>query len=191
MNASYRQAKNFHMLIITLWGTEYFLHFKQLSRNLPWSVYSHPDINGRGGIQTKAVDLNFSALGTGFLEDNFSFRAGSWMASGWFKCITFLMHFQFSSVAQSCPDPLHPMDCSTPGLPVHHWLPELAQTHVHWVGDAIQPSHPLSAPSPPAFNLSQHQGLFKWVNSSHEVAKVLDFQLQHQSLQWTPRTDLL
>ena len=108
LNASYRQAKHFHMLNVTLWGTQYFLHLKQLSRNLPWSVYSHPDINGRGGIQTKAVDLNFSALGTGFLEDNFSFRAGSWMASGWFRCIAFLMHFQFSSVAQSCPAPLQP-----------------------------------------------------------------------------------
>ena len=72
------------------------------------------------------------------------------------------------------------MDCSTPGFPVHHQLPEFTQTHVHWVGDAIQPSHPLSSPSPPAFNLSQHQGLFQWVSSSHQVAKVLEFQLQHQ-----------
>ena len=68
----------------------------------------------------------------------------------------------------------------TPGLPVHHQLPESTQTHVHWVSDAIQPSHPLSSPSPPAFNLSQHQGLFKWVSSSHQVAKVLEFHLQHQ-----------
>ena len=75
------------------------------------------------------------------------------------------------------------MDCSTPGFPVHHQLLELAQTHVHRVGDAIQPSHPLSFPSPPAFNLSQHQGLFQWVSSSHQVAKVLEFQLQHQSFQ--------
>ena len=73
------------------------------------------------------------------------------------------------------------MDCNTPGFPVHHQLPELAQTHVHWVSDAIQPSHPLSSPSPPALNLSQHQGLFQWVSSSHQVAKVLEFQLQHQS----------
>ena len=73
------------------------------------------------------------------------------------------------------------MDCSTLGFPVHHQLPELTQTHVYWLGDAIQPSHPLSFPSPPAFNLSQHQGLFKWVSSSHQVAKVLEFQLQHQS----------
>ena len=66
-----------------------------------------------------------------------------------------------------------PMNCSTPGLPIHHQLLEFTQTHVHWVGDAIQPSHPLSSPSPPALSLSQHQGLFKWVSSSHQVAKVL------------------
>ena len=84
-----------------------------------------------------------------------------------------------------------PMDCSTPGFPVLQQLRELTQTHVHWVGDAIQPSHPLSSPSPLAFNLSQHQGLFQWVNSSHEVAKVLEFQLQHQSFQWVFRTDWL
>ena len=83
------------------------------------------------------------------------------------------------------------MNRSTPCLPVHHQFPEFTQTHVHRVGDAIQSSHPLSSPSPPAPTLSQHQGLSQWVNSSHEVAKVLDFQLQHQSFQWTPRTDLL
>ena len=77
------------------------------------------------------------------------------------------------------------MDCRTPGLPVHHQLPKSTQTYVHWVGDAIQPSHPLSSPSPPALNLSQRQGIFKWVSSSHQVAKVLEFQLQDQSFQWT------
>ena len=77
---------------------------------------------------------------------------------------------QFSSVAQSCPTLCNPMDCSTPGFPVHHQLPELIQTHVLWVCDAIQPSHPLSSPFPPAFNHSQHQGLFKRVSSSHQVA---------------------
>ena len=87
---------------------------------------------------------------------------------------------QFSSVAQSCPTLCDPMNRSTPGLPVHHQLPESTQAHVHRVSDAIQPSHPLSSPSPPAPNPSQHQGLFQWVNSSHEVAKVLEFQLQHQ-----------
>ena len=98
---------------------------------------------------------------------------------------------QFSSVTQSCPTLCDPMNCSTPGFPVHHKLPEFTQTHVHRAGDAIQPSHPLSSPSPPAPNPSQHQGLFQWVSSSHEVAKVLEFQLQDQSFQWTPRTDLL
>ena len=76
------------------------------------------------------------------------------------------------------------MDCSTPGFPVHHQLLEFSQTHVHWVGDAIQPSYPLSSPSPPAFNLSQHQDLFQWVSSSHQVAKGLELQLQNQSFQW-------
>ena len=98
---------------------------------------------------------------------------------------------QFSSVAQSCLTLCNLMDCSTPGFPVHHQLPELAQTHVHQVSDDIQPSHPLSSSYPPAFNLSQHQGLFKWVSSSHQVAKVLEFQLQHQSFQWMFRTDFL
>ena len=98
---------------------------------------------------------------------------------------------QFSSVAQSCPTLCDPMNHSTPGLPVHHQLPEFTQTHVHRVRDAIQPSHPLSSPSPPAPNPSQHQSLFQWVNSSHEVAKVLEFQLQHHSLQRNPRSDLL
>ena len=83
------------------------------------------------------------------------------------------------------------MDCSTPGFPVHHQLPELAQTHVHWVDDVIQPSYPLSSPSPPAFSLAQHQSLFQWVSSSHQVAKVLEFLLQQQSFQWIFRTDFL
>ena len=100
-----------------------------------------------------------------------------------------LTSVQFSSVAQ--PTLCDPMDWSMPGFPVHHQLLELAQTHVHRVSDAIQPSHPLSSPSPPAFSLSQCQGLFQWVSSSHQAAKVLEFQLQHQSFQWTPRTDFL
>ena len=82
---------------------------------------------------------------------------------------------QFNSVTQSCPTLCDPMNCSTPGLPVHHQLLEFTQTHVHWVSDAIQLSHPLSSPFPPAPNPSQHQGLFQWVNSSHEVAKVLEY----------------
>ena len=89
---------------------------------------------------------------------------------------------QFSSV-QSCLTLCDPMNRSTPGLPVHHQIPEFTQTHMHRVGDAIQPSHPLSSPSPPARNPSQHQGLFQRVNSLHEVAKVLEFQFQPQSFQ--------
>ena len=115
-----------------------------------------------------------------------------WLGQGHFllNFIPKLISVQCSSVAQSSLTLCDPVNRSTPGLPVHHQLPEFTQTHVYWVGDAIQPSHPLSFPSP-AFNLSQRQGLFKWVSSSHQVATVLEFQLQHQSLQWTPRTDLL
>ena len=96
------------------------------------------------------------------------------------------LFIQFSSVAQSCLTLCNPMNHSTPGLPVYHPLPELTQTHVHWVGDAIQPSHPLLFPSLPALNISQQQSLFKWVSSSHQVAKILEFQLQHQSFQRHP-----
>ena len=92
------------------------------------------------------------------------------------SCILISKMFQFSSVAQSCPA----LSDFMPDLPVHHQLPESTQTHVHCVGDAIQPSHPLSSPSPPALNLSQHQGLFQWVSSPHQMAKVLEFQLQHR-----------
>ena len=91
-----------------------------------------------------------------------------------------------SSVAQSCPTLCNPTNHSTPGLPVYHQLPEFMQTHVHLVSDDIQPSHPLSSPSPPTPNPPQHQGPFQWVNSSHEVAKVLEFQLQHQSFNEHP-----
>ena len=107
------------------------------------------------------------------------------------KACSIFSSVQFSSVAQSCPTLCNPMNRSTPGLPVHHQLPDITQTHVHRVSDAILPSHPLSSPSPPAPNPSQHQGLFQWLNSLHEVAKVLEFQCQHQSFQLIPRTDLL
>ena len=98
---------------------------------------------------------------------------------------------QFSSVTQSCPTLCNPMNCSMPGLPVHHQLLEFTKTHVHQVSDAIQPSHPLSSPSLPTPNPFQHQSLFQWVNSSHEVVKVLEFQLQHHYLQRNSRADLL
>ena len=95
-----------------------------------------------------------------------------------------------SSVAQMCQTFCDPMDYSTPGFPVHHQFPEVAQTHGHRVSDAIQSSHPLSSPSP-VFDLSHHQGLFQRVSSSHQVAKILAFQLQHHSFQWIFRTDFL
>ena len=102
--------------------------------------------------------------------------------------VLYLASVQFSLSVQFSVQLCDSTDCSMPGFPVHHQLPEFAQTHVHRVGDAIQPSHPLSSPSPPAFNLSQHQGLFQWVSSSHQVAKVLEFQLWQQSFQWIFRT---
>ena len=107
------------------------------------------------------------------------------------SAVSISLSFQFTSVTQSCSTLCHPMNCSTPGLPVHHQLPEFwTQTHVHWVSDSIQPSHPLSLASPPALNISQHQGLFKWVSTSHQVSKVLELQLLNQSFQWAPWADL-
>ena len=100
-----------------------------------------------------------------------------WQARVGFSLIILFSSVQFSSVAQSCPILCDPVNRSTPGLPVHHQLPEFTQTHVHWVCDAIQPSHPRLSPSPPDPNPSQYQSLFQWVNSSHEMAKVLEFQL--------------
>ena len=108
-----------------------------------------------------------------------------------FLSLKFLRPCQFSSVAQSCLTICDPMSQSIPGFHVHHQLLELAQTHVHLVGNAIQPSYTLSSPSPPTFNISQHQGLFQWVSSSQQGANTLEFQLQHQSFQWIFRTDFL
>ena len=130
----------------------------------------------------EAICPHFSSLPQGYPTQS--------LAQNVFFTHTWQSGIQFHSVTQLCPTLCDPMNHSTPGLPVHHQLPESTQTHVHWVSDAIQPFHPLSSPSP-AFNLSQHQGLFKWVSSSHQAAKVLEFQLQHQSFQWTPETDLL
>ena len=104
--------------------------------------------------------------------------------------MSYVESVQFSLVAQSCPTLCIPMNLSMPGFPVHHQLPESTQTHVHCISDAIQPSHPLSSPSP-TFNLSQYQGLFQWVSPLHQVVKVLEFQLQHQSFQCIFRTDFL
>ena len=104
------------------------------------------------------------------------------------ECVTRDCH---CSVTQSCLTLCDPMDCSTPGFPVLHYLLEFAETQVHWVSDAIQPSHPLSPSSPPALNLSQHQGFFQWISSSYQVSKVLEYQLQHRFLQWIFRVDFL
>ena len=116
--------------------------------------------------------------------------------SCWFSCSSALMKLPCwpnccCSVAKLCPTLCDPMDWSTPGSPVLLHLPESAYTHVHWVGDAIQPSCPLLSPSPPVFNLSQHQGLLQRISSSHQAAKVLELQLQHQSFQWLFRFDFL
>ena len=112
-----------------------------------------------------------------------------------FRCqvsiLIYLIHYCYYSVGQSCTALCDTMDCSMPGFPVLHHLPEFAQTHVHWVTDAIQISHPLSPTSPPALNLSQHQGLLQWLSSSHQVARDLELQLQHQSFQWIFSVDLL
>ena len=122
-------------------------------------------------------------------------RGSSWPRDWtWVSCIGRwnLYHWDtFSLVTQFGLTLCDPMDCSTPGFPIHHQLLELAQTHVHWVGDAIQPSCSLSSPSPPAFSLFQHQGLFQFVSSSHQVTKVLELPLQHQSFQWVFRTYFL
>ena len=108
-----------------------------------------------------------------------------------YKCVhAYIGSVQFSSVTQSCLTLHNPMDHSMLGLPVHHQLLESTQTHIHWVSDAIQPFHPLSSPSPPAFNLSQHQGLFQWV-PLHITWPKYWFQLQHQSFQWIFKTDFL
>ena len=121
-------------------------------------------------------------------KDSLTFH---WLSPCQEKATFFFLFSQLSSVAQSCLTLCDSMDFSIPGVPVLHQLPELVQTHVHWVSDAIQPSHSLSSPSPPALNLSQHQGLFQWVCPSHQISKVLELQLHHQSFQWIFRTDFL
>ena len=143
----------------------------------------------RWNLWFSSSHIQFSSVWRGFLAWHSCIPLIKITSLHWRECPS--VSVQFRSVAQSCLTPCNPMNHSMPGLPVHHQLPEFTQTHVHRVGDAIQPSHPLSSPSPPAPNPFQHQSLFQWVNSSHEVAKVLEFQLQPQSFQWTPRTDLL
>ena len=170
------------------------VHSSILAWKTPWT--EEPD--GLQSMESQRVGHNWAA-------NTFTFTLGpleTYLHSAWQiwdtslpvsdpSWLVWVDSVQFNSVAQSCPTLCDPMNHSTPGLPDHHQLPKSTQTHVHWVSDAIQPSHPLLSPSPPALNLSQHQGLFKWLSSSYQVAKVLEFQLQHQSFQGTLRTDLL
>ena len=125
----------------------------------------------------------------------FSYLTSPWEDLNWVTWIDLASgkdwFYRISSVTQLCLTLCDPTDCSMTGFPVHYQLPELIQTHVHRVSDAFQPSHPLLSFYPPAFNLSQHHGLFQWVSSLHQVAKVLEFQLQHQSFQWILRTNFL
>ena len=151
--------------------------------------------NSSAGVKPHPLALFLVRLPKAHLTSHFRISVSRWVTtplwlSGSIRVFLY-RSVQFSSVTQSCPTLCDSMNRSTPGLPVHHQLLEFTQTHIHWVSDAIQPSHPLSSPSPPALNLSQHQGFFQWVSSLHQVARVLEFQLQHQYFQWTPRTDLL
>ena len=120
-----------------------------------------------------------------------SWRSLTWVFQHELSSLNISVIVSVSPVAQSFPTICDLMDCSKPGFPVRHQLLELTQTHVHQVGDAIQPFHPLSSPYPPAFNLTQHQGLFQWVSSSHLVAKELELQLQRQFFQWIFKTDFV
>ena len=136
--------------------------YSHLFKNCPQFVVIHT-VRGFGLVNKAEIDI--------FLEPSCFFMIHQMLA------MDICWSDQIRSVAQSCPTLCDPLNRSTPGLPVHHQLPEFTQAHIQGVSDAIQPSHPLSSPSPPAPNPSQHQSLFQWVNSSHEVAKVLEFQL--------------
>ena len=136
------------------------------------------------------------SMGSHRVGHDWSDLAAVWNQGAWFLQLHFSFSgrdciLKFSSLLSCVPTLCDPMDCSTPGFPVHHQLLELAQTHVHRVSDVIQPSYSLLSPSLPAFSLSPNQGLFQWVSSLHQVAKVLEFQLYHQSFRWIFRTDFL
>ena len=136
-------------------------------------------------------NISFSVCTTSSLSMFFCWRTLRLFSCSDYCKLSCSEHCSVQLFAQSHPTLCDLMNCSTPGLPVHHHLPEYTQTHVHRVHDAFQPSHPLSSPSPPAQNPSQDQSLFQWVNSSHKVAKVLEFQFQHHSFHRNPRVDLL
>ena len=158
------------------------------------SFFIYSSIDGYLGCSHVLAIVSSAAMNVGvYVSFSITISLGYMPGSGTVGSTTstFFSSVQFGSVTQSCLTLCNPMDYSTPGFPAHHQLPELTQTHVHRVGDAIQPSYPLLSTSLPAFNLSKHQGLFQWVTSSHQVAKLLEYQLQHQSFQWMLRTDLL
>ena len=167
------------------------MHFKEVhSRNSRWHVITIVYVRKKNETLVSTImwsEMNWKSFSCVWFSTTCSLSGSS--VHGILQA-RIMEWVQCSSVAQVCPTLCDPMDHSTPGLPVHHKLPESTQTHAHQVGDAIQPSHPLLSPSPPAPNPSQHQGLLLFVNSSHRVAKVLEFQLQHQSFQWTLRTHL-
>ena len=146
--------------------------YSHLFQNFPQFIVIHT-VKGFGIVNKAEIDVFLNSLAFSMIQRMLAYSV------------------QFSSVAQSCPTLWDPMNHSTPSFPVHHQLLEFTQTHVHPVSDAIQPSHPLLSPSPPVPNPSHHQSLLQWVNSSHEVARTLEFQLQHHSLQRNPRADLL
>ena len=169
-------------------------HSSILAWRIPWTVYSKGSQRVRHNWEAFA-SLHFICLTESLCytqkHNMVNQLCAQLLSHIWFFVTPWPVHFdfkKFSSVAQSCTTLCEPMDCSTPGLPVHHQLPEFTQTHVHWVGDAIQPSRPLVSPSPPALSAS---GSFQMINSSHQMAKVLEFQLQCHLFQWTFRTDLL
>ena len=155
-----------------------------------WSRLSASPVGGAGSIPGRRTAILRAVL-CSWERKKIERKRNNAAMNIFYINLNLCVYFWFSSVAQLCQTLCNRTDCSTSGLLVHHQLPEFTQSHVHWVGDAIQPSHTLSSPSPPTFNLSQHQGLFKWVSSLHQVAKVLELHLQHQSFQWIFGTDLL
>ena len=185
-----------HIYILSLIGASYWT----LKRNTV-CVESCPTLCDPIDCSLPGYSVHGSFTGKNIEWVVISFSRGTPPIRGLNPCVLCLLHWQadsllfswvqFSPITQSCPTLCKPVDCSMPRLLVHHQFPEFTQTHVHWVSDAVQPSHPLLSPSPSAFNFSQHQGLFKWVSTLHQVAKVLEFQLQHQSFQWIFRTDFL
>ena len=156
----------------------YSVHGIFQARILEWVAISFSRGSSQPWIKPGSPTLQADSLSSEPPEKHQNIKSGV-VEKGvlWISKDTFITLCCCCSVTQSCLTLFHPMDCSTPGSPVLHYLPKFAQTHVHWVSDAIQPFHPLSSPSPPAFNLSQYHGLFQWVSSSHQVAKVLELQL--------------